>query len=196
MLKIKDRIVLGIIAGLSGNLVKMGIDELWMRIKIPKRSFRETAAGAWVWNRGEARSLKGQAFGLILDSWMASLGGIGAVYMLSKTGKDQLLPKGLMFGISIGSFLTAALSALPANKVPPRGATSNLSNLVSHAAYGVVTTYIAAALGDPSLYDAGPVNDYDYSGRQEANTERIESMRHTRRNGAAPKTHNRHFGPH
>ena len=32
--------------------------------------------------------------------------------------------------------------------------------MVSHAAYGLVTTYVAAKLGDPSLFDTEPQNDY------------------------------------
>ncbi|HBG02492.1 MAG TPA: hypothetical protein DDW87_13145, partial [Firmicutes bacterium] len=46
------------------------------------------------------------------------------------------------------------------NKVRPKDAASNLSYMLAHAAYGVVTTAVATYAGDPSLFDAAPINDY------------------------------------
>lgn len=48
MKKIKDRILLGVVAGLCGNLIKTAVDEVSLRKKISQRSFRETASGVWV----------------------------------------------------------------------------------------------------------------------------------------------------
>lgn len=160
MIKIKDRVTLGVIAGLCGNLVKTAIDELSLRKKISQRSFRETASGVWVSTPKEASNVKGQILGGLLDFGMGTLGGVGTVYLLSKTGRDQLLTKGIVSGITLGSAVTAMLSAFPQNKVRPKDAASNLSYMVSHAAYGLVTTFIAAKLGDPSLYDVKPQNNY------------------------------------
>lgn len=160
MFKIKDRVALGVIAGLCGNLVKTVIDEVSIRRKISQRSFRETASGVWVSTQKEASNVKGQILGGILDFGMGTLGGIGIVYLLSKTGRDQLLTKGIVSGVTVGSTVTALLSAFPQNKVRPKDAASNLSYMVSHAAYGLVTTLVAAKLGDPSLYDAKPKNNY------------------------------------
>jgi hypothetical protein len=44
MLKIKDRMFLGIIAGALGNAAKMAIDEASLKKKISQRSFRTTAS--------------------------------------------------------------------------------------------------------------------------------------------------------
>jgi hypothetical protein len=160
MFKIKDRVVLGTIAGLCGNFIKTAIDEASLRKKISQRSFRETASGVWVSTQKEASNVKGQILGGLLDFGMGILGGVGTVYLLSKTGRDQLATKGLVSGITIGSTITALLSAFPQNKVRPKDAASNLSYMVSHAAYGLVTTFVAAKLGDPSLYDVKPHNNY------------------------------------
>jgi len=158
--KIKDRVTLGIVAGLAGNLVKTIIDEISVKKKISQQSFRGTAAGVWVKNKKEATNIKGQFLGGLLDFGMGSIGGVGTVYLLSKTGRDSLVTKGLLSGITMGSFITFALGALPQNTVRPKDAASNLSYMVSHAAYGIVTTFIAAKLGDSSLYDIKPVNNY------------------------------------
>ncbi len=158
MFKIKDRIALGVFAGLCGNLTKTAIDELSYQLKISQRSFRETASGVWV-SKKQSRSFKGQVLGGLLDFGMGTIGGIGTVYLLSKTGRDQLMTKGLVSGITLGSTVTALVSAFPQNRVRPKDAASNLSYMVSHAAYGIVATYVAAKFGDPLLYDTEPQND-------------------------------------
>lgn len=159
MFKIKDRVTLGLVAGLAGNLVKTLINEVSTKKKISQRSFRGTAAGVWV-SPKESTSTNGQILGGLLDFGMGSLGGVGTAYLLSKTGRDHLVTKGLLAGISMGSLITFALAAVPTNKVRPKDAASNLSYMVSHAAYGLVTTFVAAKLGDSSLYDVKPENDY------------------------------------
>lgn len=159
-MKIKDRVVLGIISGTAGNIVKTLIDEVSLKKKISQRSFRETAAGVWVSKKSEASNIKGQFLGGLFDFGFGSLGGIGIVHLLSKTGKDHVITKGILSGVTIGSCITAALSVTPQNKVKPKDAASNLSYMLSHAVYGIVTTATAVALGHPSLFDAAPVNDY------------------------------------
>jgi hypothetical protein len=52
------------------------------------------------------------------------------------------------------------MSASPTNKVKPKDAASNLSYMLSHAVYGVITAAIASKMGTSNLYDAGPRNDY------------------------------------
>jgi len=158
MLKIKDRVALGVFAGLCGNLTKTAIDEISYQLKISQRSFREAASGVWVTQK-QSRSVKGQILGGLLDFGMGTIGGIGTVYLLSKTGRDQLMAKGLVSGVTLGSTITAFVSAFPQNRARPKDAASNLSYMISHAAYGIVTTYVAAKFGDPSLYDTEPQND-------------------------------------
>lgn len=159
-MKIKDRIVLGLLAGFAGNVAKTAIDEVSLRSKISQGSYRETASGVWVSKRSDATNPKGQLLGGLFDFGMSSVGGIAIVYLLSKTGRDHVIPKGIVSGVAIGSAITAALSAFPSNKVAPKDAASNLSYMFAHAAYGVVATAVAAYAGDASLFDAEPVNDY------------------------------------
>lgn len=160
MLKIKDRVLLGTVAGLAGDLAKTVIDEISHRKKLSQRSFRETAAGVWVKKSSEARSLQGQFLGSLLDLGMSVAGGIGTVYLLTETGRDHLLTKGIISGVGLGSFINFLIGSLPQNKIKPTDATSNLSYMVSHAAYGLITTAVVAKLGHPSLFDTKPVNDY------------------------------------
>jgi hypothetical protein len=127
VMKINDRVLLGIVAGVTGNVFKMAVDEVSLRMKISQRSFRSTAAGIWVNKESEATNSKGQLLGALFDFGMAGLGGIGIVEILTRTGNDHIIAKGIASGISIGSIITAMLSAFPTNKVRPKDAASNLS---------------------------------------------------------------------
>jgi len=149
---INDRIVLGTIAGLAGNAAKMMVDEVSVRLGISQRNYRSTAAGVWVSTHHEANCIQGQVLGTILDFGMGLLGGIGIVELLTLSGKDHHVGKGLVAGISFGSIITAFLSAFAQNKVRPKDAATNLSYLLTHAIYGVVTTEVAVRLGEPQLF--------------------------------------------
>lgn len=155
MALIRDRMILGVLAGAVGNVAKTLIDEVSLRAKISQRSFRETASGLWVSKRGEAASPKGQILGSFLDLGMALVGGMGLVALLTRSGRDHYLAKGITYGMAFGSGVSAFLS-LPTNKVRPKDAASNLSYMVSHAAYGLVAAAVAAKLGHPSLFDVKP----------------------------------------
>lgn len=152
--------MLGILAGLAGNTVKTLVDEVSLRYKVSQRPFRMTASGIWVTSRKEASQLRGQILGSIFDFGLSSLGGVGLVYLLTRTGRDHYLPKSFIFGLSFGSMVNAMLSGLPTNKVSPKDAASNLSYMVAHAFYGLVAGAVAVHLGHPSLYDTKPLSDY------------------------------------
>ncbi len=160
MNKIDDRVLLGLVSGLAGNVAKMVVDEVSLKLKISQRSFRATAAGVWVGTKRQADSGWGQLLGGLFDFGLSSLGGIGIVYLISKTGRDQLLAKGTAAGVIIGSTITAILSVFPQNKVKPKDAPSNLSYMLSYLVYGLTTISVAAHLGHPSIYDTKPTDDY------------------------------------
>jgi len=46
---------------------------------------------------------------------LCMVGGVLGVKLLSSYGRDKLIPKGLFFGITYGSIISATLSAFPTN---------------------------------------------------------------------------------
>jgi hypothetical protein len=62
--------------------------------------------------------------------------------------------------------------------------------MASHAAYGIVTTFVAAKLGESSLYDTEPQNDYiepTYTTDQSKNNREVElKYRRKRDSGLNP----------
>lgn len=161
MKKVNDRIFLGMISGTAGFVALTLIDAISSRMKISQRSFRTTAAGVWVSSRRQANKGPGQILGLLMSVGLSMIGGVSVVNMLTKFGRDKLVPKGLFFGASFGSIITAILSILSNNKVKPKDAWSNLSYLVSHFAFGLASIFTAAKIGDDSLFDIPPQNDYN-----------------------------------
>ncbi|WP_206752167.1 hypothetical protein [Desulfosporosinus fructosivorans] len=91
---------------------------------------------------------------------MSMVGGVLGVKLLSSYGRDKLFPKGLFLGIAFGSVITGILSGFSNNKVRPKDAVSNLSYLLSHAAFGLVSIFTIAKIGDDSLFDTPPQNDH------------------------------------
>ncbi|MDR3584624.1 MAG: hypothetical protein P4L59_04785 [Desulfosporosinus sp.] len=160
MRKINDRIYLGMLSGAAGLVALTLVDVLSSKMKISQRSYRTTAAGIWVSSRRQAEKWPGQILGIMMNLGLSMVGGFSVVKMLTKYGRDKLVPKGLFFGVTFGAVITAILSGFANNKVKPKDAISNLSYLLSHAAFGLTSVFTAAKLGDDSLFDTPPQNDY------------------------------------
>jgi len=160
MEKIKDRQYLGGIAGLAGGLCMVIIDRISYAMGLSKRLYAETSAGVWVGSKRQAKSKSGHIFGTIMTLALSMMGGAVKVNILTKYGRDKILPKGLMFGISFGAIITGLTSGFAMNKVKPKDANSNLSYVAASAIYGLVTALLISKLGDDSLFDAQPQNDY------------------------------------
>lgn len=160
MRKIKDRFVLSMVAGMLGASAKLIVDEISVRKKISKRTYRETAAGVWVNNHKEATSLQGNLLGMIMDFGLSMLGANIKISIISKYGRDHTFLKGAFFGASYGAVITGLLSMFATNKVKPKDAASNLSYVFANSVYGLVTTFALAKLGDDSVFDSKPLNDY------------------------------------
>jgi len=160
MEKIKDRQYLGGIAGLVGGLCMVIVDRISYSMGLSKRLYAETSAGVWVGSKRQAKSSSGHILGTIMTLALAMMGGAVKVGILTKSGRDKILPKGLMFGISFGAIITGLTSGFAMNKVKPKDANSNLSYVAASGIYGMVTAFLISKLGDDSLFDAKPQNDY------------------------------------
>ncbi len=159
MKKIKDRNTLAIVTGFMGLAGMMLVDGVSRQANISKRSYREAAAGVFL-SKGEARSPRGQILGVIMNSAVSILGAKYIINDMSKTGRDKIIPKGILAGITIGAIATAIPNIAPKNRVKPKDAASNLSYVFSNMVYGLLTTFGAAKLGHESLFDSPPQNDY------------------------------------
>lgn len=159
MAKIKDRNSLAIITGFIGLAGATLVDGVSRRANISKRSYREAAAGMLV-SKSEARNLRGQILGVIMNSAVSILGAKYIIKDMSKSGRDKIFPKGILAGITIGAIATVIPNIAPKNRVKPKDAASNLSYVFTNLVYGLLTTFAVAKLGHDSLFDTPPQNDY------------------------------------
>jgi len=172
MKKISDRQSLGIISGLIGGLVLILFDQISLKFGISKRSYTQAASGVWVASKRQTRSKGGNILGVMMSLGLSSLGGAIMAELFSRKGTDNLIGKGIFYGITYGAGTTALLSGFPQNKVKPTDATSNLSYVVSHTLYGLITSLLISKLGnnkslkratanDPAAYLTSPAQQYE-----------------------------------
>ncbi|AFM40951.1 hypothetical protein Desaci_1974 [Desulfosporosinus acidiphilus SJ4] len=159
MKKIKDRDTLSIVSGMIGLAGLMLTDGISQKAKISKRSFRQAAAGVFV-SKSEAKNLRGQVLGVIMNSAVSILGANYIINRMSQNGRDKLVSKGITSGIIFGAIATAIPNLAPWNKMKPRDAASNLSYVFSNIVFGLLATFSAAKLGHDSLFDPPPQNNY------------------------------------
>ncbi|MEW5898094.1 MAG: hypothetical protein AB1652_02840 [Bacillota bacterium] len=150
-MKIKDRLLLGVVAGMGGNLIKLSIGVIAKRKGFAEINGPEKAAGMLIPPHRLGDPI-GKAAGYLADSVVASIIGILFTYALSVTGKEKAALKGALIGQASWAALYGALATMGATQAQPVSPKTVLSELVGHTAYGAATAYLIAQLGDPDLF--------------------------------------------
>jgi hypothetical protein len=149
MHRIKDRLILGLIAGLGANLIKEAIAETGVHSGLAKYTCKRIIPLVLL-NKKEAKTWKGWALGITSDMTIAGLTGILLTYILSFTGKDYSRLKGIIVSNGILDQVFNAFSmTLPQVKKDPN---SNLLCRGIHAVFGITAAFIITSLGDPTLF--------------------------------------------
>ncbi len=150
MQKIKDRVFLGLVAGLGANLLKEAIAETGVRTGLTKYTCRRMAPYFFL-NKKDAKTWKGWVIGTSTDMTVAGLTGILTAYTLSYTGKDYSCLKGVLISNGLLDQVFGGFSrALPYVRKDPN---SNLLCRGIHTVFGITAALIITSLGDPSLFD-------------------------------------------
>jgi len=157
VIKIKDRISLGLLSGFIANIPKEALSELLYRKGIEKGRFASMAAGVFI-PKKSALSKKGILFGLTHDFMLASTLGIPLVYMLSFTGKDKWLIKGLLAGGLGFGVLRGLMANVGPGKAYPNDPLSNISMTLGSLMWGTIASSIAISLGELNPYNTYPLN--------------------------------------
>ena len=95
MRKVKDRMLLGIIAGLGGNVVKLTLSTIFQKLKWAEIGGPERAAGMLI-PPHTLMHRKGRLVGYLADSVVSGLIGTASVYAFSTFGKNKAIIKGLL----------------------------------------------------------------------------------------------------
>ena len=149
MRRIKDRIVLGLIAGLGANIVKEAIAETGIHSGLTKYSCRRMIPRILL-NKKQANTWKGWVLGTTTDLSFAALTGVLITYTLSYTGKDYSKLKGVVVANGVLDQVYNAFSRiLPHVRNEPN---SNLLCRAIHTVFGITAASIITSLGDPTLF--------------------------------------------
>lgn len=151
MEKNKDRLLLGMIAGLGGNMVKVGLMQIAKAMKLAEFDGAETAAGIMLPAHKLAEP-RGRLVGHIGDSIIAAFLGTATTYILSVTGKDKAILKGTAAGIFMWTALYGALGGVGISKVRPASPKTVISQFIAHGAFGAAAAILVTRLGDPGLF--------------------------------------------
>lgn len=151
MRRINDRLILGVLAGVLGNLPKAAVELAGKMTGWAESDCPDRAAGMLV-PRRQVHSKKGRIIGRVADMVMAAMLGVATTYALSATGKDKAVLKGVVLGQTMWTMLYGVLGTLGTTRVRTVQPRTALTELVGHTVYGAATAGLAVALGDPGLF--------------------------------------------
>lgn len=151
MKKITDRFFLGAIAGLGGNICKIAVERICIKMFGFKETGAKKAAGIFL-KKGDVSSVSGRVIGNIADNMIACGLGVSCIYWLTLMGKDHYIIKGAGLGVTEWAAIYGILSKLGATSIVPTKPKDALVSFVSHVTFGVSKMVIAVNLGDERLF--------------------------------------------
>ncbi len=150
-MKIKDRLVVGVIAGLGANVIKIGIEQAALRMGLTKETGAKKAAGFFVSAR-KYNTPQGKVVGFLADNTIAGFLGVFAAYLFTFTGKDNYIFKGAAIGNMSWSSFYGIMTQMGATKTKSNDPNSFLASFVSHTAFGITKSVILTRIADPALF--------------------------------------------
>jgi hypothetical protein len=150
-MKIKDRLLLGLVAGLGANIPKLLLGRAAMKMKMAEMNGPEIAAGIFVPGH-QLTTIPGKVIGYIADATISGILGATTVYALSFTGKNSYVLKGAVMGQIMWQGLYVILGSFGGSQVKPGTPKTILAEFVNHTVFGITAATIAANLGDEALF--------------------------------------------
>ncbi|MGI6685199.1 MAG: hypothetical protein ACOX47_06940 [Bacillota bacterium] len=152
MKKLTDRFLLGVIAGLGGNIAKITVEHFFNRTGFSQSNGHTTAAGIFL-KKSDINTPYGKLVGYIADNMIAGGLGVTCTYWATLMGKDNYLLKGAALGAGEWTALYGVLSKLGATAIFPIKPKDAFATYLSHLAFGAVKMAIAVNLGDSRLFN-------------------------------------------
>jgi hypothetical protein len=142
----KNKVFLGVFAGLTASIVKDAVNQALYSLKLIKILFAHYAAGVFI-SAKETNSLLGIVVGYFIDFGLSALLGIIFVFLLKKTKPTHLLFQGFLYGIALFLSLYGALLSFGISSVKERPLTDVVLMIFIHLIYGLVLGVFVQKLG-------------------------------------------------
>lgn len=150
MIKIKDRILLGTVSGVLSAYVARLINRFNYNLGLTDIRYNPLAARLFLPKKA-CKTKEGALFGSIVNNINVACHSIGLTYLLSATGKDHYIFKGLGTGafswIMVDGIMASQLLNIKSSK--PLGPAVRL---FEHLIFGGLSAVLITRLGDESLF--------------------------------------------
>ncbi len=152
MQKIKDRIILGAISGMIAGAIGGGLNAIWYRAGLTDLRFNQPAASLFLTHKeAKKNTLGGKAIAFLANNTMLGTSGIIVVYLLTFTGRDYAIIKGIgvsmMQWIGVWGFFSKLRITVKSYKP-----LTHLIGCADHMVYGAIMGFLVSRLGDDSLF--------------------------------------------
>lgn len=150
-MKIKDRIALGVIAGLAASLPVRLTGMLAEKTSL--RDFRyRSMAGTLVVPKSKINTLEGKIMGEVVNGIGLSLAGIVTAYLFSATGRDHCYLKGIGVSYFFGVVLGGIFPKMGLVEKPKFNSRDAMFGILDHIIHGSTCALIVSKLGDEGLF--------------------------------------------
>ena len=150
MKKIKDRITLGAISGLLSGTPDTVINALEYRAGITDLTYGQMGANLFL-TENKINTRVAQAAGYLANFSAVGAGGVIFAYLLSLTGRDHAVVKGV--GLGLVSWLTVyGLGSKIGLSVKTKKPLAPVLSFFDHVLYGSLLGLITPKLGDETLF--------------------------------------------
>jgi uncharacterized membrane protein len=146
----KNRVLLGVFAGLAATFAKDMINQIFYSLKIIKILFAQYAAGVFI-SATETKSLPGIMVGYFIDFGLSALLGIVFVFLLEKTKPSYLLFQGVLFGLALFICIYGALLSFGISSIRERPLLDVVLMIFIHLLYGLIIGLCVKKFGRKAL---------------------------------------------
>lgn len=155
MIKIKDRIILGMISGIVAALPAQLANAVEHKLGLIDIPYSQLASKLFIPER-KIKSTTGKSLSFLINSINTSVTGVFLTYLLSFTGKDKAIIKGIGTGTVLWVIGNGFVSNTLLTKKPKKTITPFLSCL-DHAVYGGLCSLLITRFGDDIIFPSNPI---------------------------------------
>ncbi|ATW25047.1 hypothetical protein [Candidatus Formimonas warabiya] len=159
MRKIGDRILLGIAAGIICGMPGRVVNDIEYHLRLTDVKYGQMASNLFLPKR-KSDTKEARVIGSIVNHTMISLTGILVTYLLSATGRDKAVVKGM----GVTSLLWMALFGLGPRlqlTVNSKKPLSSILSFIDHAVFGGLCGFFVSKVGADTLFPDHQVRGKD-----------------------------------
>lgn len=138
---LKDRIIVGTIAGMIATLFKDIPNYILWNLSVVKYLYFHLAASALL-DLKDVYSIYGIILGIVIDVINGGALGLIIMFLFKWTGQDYWWYKGIVMGNIIWLFVLGLLINWGAAKIVPNEPLFRIASLIDHQIYGLLTAYL------------------------------------------------------